>query len=148
MRSKEVTGMEENQEYRIDDPVSYIIVGRNLHDIRKRNRLKQADVANELGISLTHYSNCERGKRRIGICDMVRFCQLTKAALSEVLDGALTEVRIVPEEETERGYSPEDAWLGKMQQYRQGCSGEARKLMLEVCCGVSQIDRSRLEKEK
>ena len=65
--------------------ISYVSLGRNIRDIRRKRRIRQSEMASRLEISLTHYSNCERGIRKISLEMLLRVCVALDVPLEMLL---------------------------------------------------------------
>ena len=74
--------------------ISYVSLGRNIRDIRRKRRIRQSEMASRLEISLTHYSNCERGIRKISLEMLLRVCVALDVPLEMLLTGAVDSVAI------------------------------------------------------
>jgi transcriptional regulator with XRE-family HTH domain len=57
----------------------------NIRRIRKRSGMTQEDMAHELGISLTAYSDLERGATNIVNSNIARIAEITGTTTEEVL---------------------------------------------------------------
>ena len=128
--------------------VNYLVIGRNLRAFRLLRNLRQEDMADILGISTTHYSNCERGLRHIDFDYIVNACAALDVSLFDVLSGALDGCAIFSAhdaEEQSNGISLEcpEEWLQQILRAQTGCSDKARRYMLEACLSLADLDKSR-----
>ena len=63
-------------------------------------------MASRLEISLTHYSNCERGIRKISLEMLLRVCVALDVPLEMLLTGAVDSVAINSREYSRGGFYP------------------------------------------
>lgn len=127
--------------------VNYTVIGRNLRNARISKSLRQEDVADYLGISITHYSNCERGTRRIGLELIANACYFLRVPLFVILLDSLDGVPLLPSGENgnpEQGQLPTNEWVHEFSRIQHGCSDVARKYMLEACRNIADLDKSQL----
>lgn len=71
----------------------YRVFLRELRAARKESGLTQVDLADRLGETQSFVSKCERGERRLDICEMRIFCQafgVSLVAFSRKLERSLT----------------------------------------------------------
>jgi len=126
--------------------IEYVIIGRNIRRIRDSKRLTQEDVATSLGISTTHYSNCERGKRKISLLDLMGLCQLYDVSMEELLAGSTEGIRVAARPEDIKSCNNYSQWLGDIEAIQRGCTDEARGFMLDACRNIAILDKSRNHK--
>ena len=67
--------------------VSYKVIGRHIQEARKRMKLTQRDVAEQLNISHSHYCNFEKGKRMLSIDALIELAALLHLSLDFMLMG-------------------------------------------------------------
>ncbi|MGC4941773.1 helix-turn-helix domain-containing protein [Kribbella sp. DT2] len=68
------------------------LIAGNVRAARARLRLRQEDLADEIGWSRPTVSSLEGGTRRITVADAVALCGALKLTLPELLRGAPSEV--------------------------------------------------------
>ena len=125
--------------------VNYTVIGRNLKSARVSKSLRQEDVADYLGISITHYSNCERGTRRIALDLIANACYYLHVPLFMVLLDSIDGIQLLPEsspENVEHGDIPSNEWIREFSRIQYGCSDVARKYMIEACRNIAALDKS------
>lgn len=131
--------MSKNQKQPTTDVLSYDIVGKNMCDIRKRQDLTQSDVAECMGISSVHYSNCERGVRKMTLDRLIMFCIMTHASMIQLLEGATGEFDIFAREQDQVGN--ETKMVTQIEQCMSECSDEIKEVMAEVCVIISRLNK-------
>ena len=124
--------------------VNYFVIGRNIRTARHEKGLRQAEMADRLGISTTHYSNLERGSRNISLSLLYGICLILNTSIEEILEGSSDNVQIahVGVKHKDSMQSTND-WLDSMQNLQRGCSQMAQQFMLEACRNISLLDRRR-----
>lgn len=120
--------------------IDYRRIGRNIMQVRDKKDLRQEDMAEKLGISLTHYSNCERGDRKFALEYLFAICNILDMPFEQMIDGAVSGICIVDDAEND----DQDAigkWLMEMRYLQYGCSDEAREYMLAACRNFAALDK-------
>lgn len=120
--------------------IDYRRIGRNIMQVRDKKDLRQEDMAEKLGISLTHYSNCERGDRKFALEYLFAICQILDMPFEQMLDGAVSGICIVDDAEND-DQDTYGKWLMEMRYLQYGCSDEAREYMLSACRNLAALDK-------
>ena len=68
------------------------LIAGNVRAARARARLRQEDLADEIGWTRATVTSVEAGNRRIGLVDAIALCAALKIDLRELLHGAPDEV--------------------------------------------------------
>jgi transcriptional regulator with XRE-family HTH domain len=68
------------------------LIAGNVRAARARLKLRQEDLAEDIGWSRPTVGSVEAGTRRITVADAVALCQALKIGLHELLQGAPAEV--------------------------------------------------------
>ena len=126
--------------------ISYSIIGNNLRKARNANSMRQEDLADRLGISPPHYSNCERGKRSISLEMIVAACQILDVTIEQILSGAIVGARISEGNDNQQitaGNRDVILWRQEMKSIQLGCSDLAKEIMLDSCHKIAELDRTR-----
>ena len=92
-------------------------------------------MASRLEISLTHYSNCERGIRKISLEMLLRVCVALDVPLEMLLTGAVDSV-VISSREKEETANAETEWLAQ-----KGCSENVRRCMKLICETLANVDK-------
>jgi transcriptional regulator with XRE-family HTH domain len=61
------------------------IISKRLYELRKKNHLKQDDVANILGVVRSTYGNYEHGTREIDMSGIIKLADFYKVSLDYLL---------------------------------------------------------------
>ena len=111
---------------------SYICIGKNIRRARKKAGLTQNEMAQKLGISVTHYSNQERAQRGISIENLVHICRILDIPLEELLKGAVGGIRIYDDG---KEYVPnsEAELVRQFSEIISTCRPTAKRCMIEMC---------------
>ena len=120
--------------------ISYVSLGRNIRDIRRKRRIRQSEMASRLEISLTHYSNCERGSRKISLEMLLRVCVALDVPLEMLLTGAVDSVAISSREKEETA-NAETEWIRDIWLAQKGCSENVRRCMKLICETLANVDK-------
>lgn len=120
--------------------ISYVSLGRNIRDIRRKRRIRQSEMASRLEISLTHYSNCERGIRKISLEMLLRVCVALDVPLEMLLTGAVGSVAISSREKEETA-NAETEWIRDIWLAQKGCSENVRRCMKLICETLANVDK-------
>lgn len=120
--------------------ISYVSLGRNIRDIRRKRRIRQSEMASRLEISLTHYSNCERGIRKISLELLLRVCVALDVPLEMLLTGAVDGVQI-SSRESEEVANEETEWIRDIWLAQKGCSENVRRCMKLICETLASVDK-------
>ena len=116
-------------------PISYKKIAEHIRVARDRLGMTQAAVAEALGISINHYGQLERGKKRATLDMLGQLCELFDVGLNEMLDGALEKSRPTLEAATNENQIEYISSLIK------GCSPEIIEIVTEVVESITKIDR-------
>ena len=122
--------------------INYRVIGRNIMQLRNKAGFRQDDIAEKIGISMTHYSNCERGTKHFALEHILAICQLLNVSLDQVLAGAISDVRISSSAEGIED-NDENELLDEICVLQKGCSDEAKKSMVESCRIIANLDKLR-----
>lgn len=68
------------------------LVAENIRAARARRRLRQEDLADEMGWSRQTVSTVEAGTRRVTLADAVALCAALQIGLRDLLEGAPADV--------------------------------------------------------
>ncbi len=68
------------------------LIAGNVRAARARSRLRQEDLADELGWTRATVTSLEAGNRRVGLTDAIALCAALKINLRELLHGAPEDV--------------------------------------------------------
>ena len=120
--------------------ISYVSLGRNIREIRRKRRIRQSEIASRLEISLTHYSNCERGIRKISLELLLRVCVALDVPLEMLLAGAVNGVTI-SNREREEAANEETEWIRDIWLAQKGCSDNVRRCMKLICETLADVDK-------
>ena len=120
--------------------ISYVSLGRNIRDIRRKRRIRQSEMASRLEISLTYYSNCERGIRKISLEMLLRVCVALDVPLEMLLTGAVDSVAISSREKEETA-NAETEWIRDIWLAQKGCSENVRRCMKLICETLANVDK-------
>jgi len=120
--------------------ISYVSLGRNIREIRRKRRIRQSEMASRLEISLTHYSNCERGIRKISLELLLRVCIALDVPLEMLLAGAVDGVQI-SNHEREEAANEETEWIRDIWLAQKGCSDNVRRCMKLICETLADVDK-------
>ena len=120
--------------------ISYVSLGRNIREIRRKRRIRQSEMASRLEISLTHYSNCERGIRKISLELLLRVCVALDVPLEMLLAGAVNGVTI-SNREREEAANEETEWIRDIWLAQKGCSDNVRRCMKLICETLADVDK-------
>ena len=115
--------------------VSYKAIGRNMRHIRMEAGLTQANAAEIMRISVLHYGRIERGERRASLDELHLFAQQMDTSVMTLLRGS-SEFLI--REEVPCGFGEIVELLA------DGCSDEAKAMMLDVCRVIAGRDKCML----
>ncbi|MGN0184793.1 MAG: helix-turn-helix domain-containing protein [Aristaeellaceae bacterium] len=116
-------------------PISYRKIAEHIRVARDRSGMTQAAVAEALGISINHYGQLERGKKRATLDMLGQLCELFDVSLDEMLDGALEKGRPTPEAVTN------EKQIDYIFSLIKGCSPKIIGIITEVVESITKIDR-------
>lgn len=97
-------------------------------------------MASRLEISLTHYSNCERGIRKTSLEMLLRVCVALDVPLEMLLTGAVDSVAISSREKEETA-NAETEWIRDIWLAQKGCSENVRRCMKLICETLANVDK-------
>lgn len=97
--------------------INNMIIGNHLRAARKRAGLTQADVANKINLSLSYYSQLERGKVRINLERLFDLCILFEVTPEQILAHACLEC--------ERNLLPQSVEAARQEQLVAMCTAPA-----------------------
>ena len=69
--------------------VSYKVIGRHIQEVRKRMKLTQRDVAEQLNMSDTYYGKIERGECRANLERLAQISVLLNVPLEDLISGCM-----------------------------------------------------------
>lgn len=115
---------------------SYKIIGKHLRNARKRQKLRQEDVARLADVSLPYYGKLERG----GVCPnmdrLIRVCKVLRIPLAEVCKGVMPqEESLSPEVQDDDRFATFFSHLGER------VDDNMKSVMIEVCRQIETLDQ-------
>ena len=90
-------------------------------------------------ISVSHYSNVERAKRRASIRFLVNACEVLDIPLSRLLHGAIGGIAIAEDESVA---ITQDKTMQRLSEIIDGCSEKTRENIFHICTLIAEIDHS------
>lgn len=72
------------------------LMGIRLKNLRKNLHFTQEEVANQLGVSLKHYSEVERGLAGLSYDNLIRLCEILETSTDYVLTGKFSTNVVSP----------------------------------------------------
>ena len=122
--------------------INYRVIGRNIIQLRKKRGLGQDEVAERIGISMSHYSNCERAEKIFALEHLLAICRLFDVSLDQLLMGAVTDVRI-SNNTVEMMNERDNELIEELLTVQKGCSDEAVKYMIVICKMIANLDKQK-----
>lgn len=98
--------------------IDYTALGRRVKKLRKEQGIKQADLADALGISYQYMSMIETGKRQLSLSLLVDLANQLGATTDELLYGSLDSLNTKYDQD--------------MQDIMEDCSAEERNFLLAL----------------
>ena len=93
-------------------------VGKRIQDARKAINLTQADLADKLGISVSHMSSIETGRANFGVETLMRMTEILKVSADSLLRTDIPEVSAI--------------YAGDLEALLQGCTAEEIESMMNL----------------
>jgi len=113
--------------------VSYRVIGRNIREARKNKGLTQANVAEQIGLSLLHYGRLERGDRRAALEQIAAIAYVLDVSVASLLEGC---VETLNEESADR------KTIGtEIDSIAAGCKTQTCETMVEICRILARMDK-------
>ncbi|WP_299466267.1 helix-turn-helix transcriptional regulator [uncultured Microscilla sp.] len=69
-------------------------IGANIKAYRKANKLSQGQLAEKLGVHLTHISRIENGKYKPSIDDLIKLSSIFEVSIDDIVKGKTDEKHI------------------------------------------------------
>lgn len=101
-----------------ENHIDYTALGRRVKKLRKEQGIKQADLADALGISYQYMSMIETGKRQLSLSLLVDLANQLGATTDELLYGSLDSLNTKYDQD--------------MQDIMEDCSAEERNFLLAL----------------
>ncbi len=121
--------------------ILYAVIGRQLRTARKAQGLTQEDIADKLGISLTHYGKIERGDRHVNLQRLGELSLLLNTPIEKLVEGSVSADQ--NEDAAPRAATEKESFLDRMEEISKGCSPQALHLMVQLCAAVASDDKNR-----
>ena len=119
--------------------VSYYRIGRNIAAERNRAGLTQEEMAERMGISVSHYSNIERANRHATIDFLVCMCETLGIPLARLVHGAIGGIALEGDESLQ---DKKEDIVQRISRIIDGCSEKAKENLLQICILAADIDNS------
>lgn len=65
--------------------IDYTAIGKRIQKARKKKRMTQRELAENVDISASHLSNIERGKKPVGLLTLLKICTALNITADSVL---------------------------------------------------------------
>lgn len=101
-----------------ENHIDYTALGRRVKKLRKEQGIKQADLADALGISYQYMSMIETGKRQLSLSLLVDLANQLGATTDELLYGSLDSLN--------------NKYDQDMQDIMEDCTAEERNILLTM----------------
>lgn len=101
-----------------ENHIDYTALGRRVKKLRKEQGIKQADLADALGISYQYMSMIETGKRQLSLSLLVDLANQLGATTDELLYGSLDSLNTKYDQD--------------MQDIMEDCTAEERSILLTM----------------
>lgn len=121
-------------------PVSFKRIGANMRKVREAAGLRQEDVAAMLNISLTHYSNLERGMRHVKIDLIAQFCTALNIPVESILRNALGNVSICSST-SQNEPNDDEILVSKFSQIIRDCEPTTKQYMIDLCEKFAEVEK-------
>ena len=118
-------------------PIRYEQLGRNICAIRKKRKLTQRALAEQLGCSTEHLCHIEKGDRHMQLDMVDRFCERMEVSYQDVLQQSTS----VPVGNVERNEDDEAWWKAEFEGIVVGCSDRKIRELLEICRRIAYLSR-------
>lgn len=116
--------------------LSYATLGRHIRSARAQLKLRQEDVANLAGVSLSYYGRLERGKVRPTVERLGRVCHALKIPLSVALLGVDEPLDI----EKVSGTPTDAEFIEYFTRIKDRVSDKAKIVMMRICHQIEWLD--------
>lgn len=110
--------------------VSYLLLGEHIRSARKNLKLRQIDVADLAGVSLSYYGKLERGKIHPNVERLARICRTLKVSLTVVFYG----VDDMPVKISEKSKTLVDGEFMKFFTNMDTVASDRAKIVMMVIC--------------
>ena len=110
--------------------VSFRLIGRRIHEIRKERDLSQMDLADKTGLSVSYVSMIENGRRKVSLDALIRIANILGVTVDELLNG-------------NQMYNPTD-----MDLLLAGSGNSEKRIIYELVKAVKTILRDNYELSK
>ena len=117
-------------------PIRYKVLGRNIRDQRKKKKLTQQQLAEDLGCSTEHLCHIENGVRHIQFEMLNAVCLRLQVSFEDLLRGA-TDAQIRSEQEQVNM----DKYAKDFVDIVGNCSPEEVDQVLEICRKIVDMSR-------
>lgn len=114
--------------------VSFRLIGRRIHEIRKERDLSQMDLADKTGLSVSYVSMIENGRRKVSLDALIRIANILGVTVDEMLNG-------------NQMYNPTE-YQTDMDLLLADCSNYEKRIIYEVAKAVKTILRDNYELSK
>lgn len=101
-----------------ENHIDYTALGRRVKKLRKEQGIRQADLADALGISYQYMSMIETGKRQLSLSLLVDLANQLGATTDELLYGSLDSLNTKYDQD--------------MQDIMEDCTAEERSILLTM----------------
>ena len=123
----------------------YKHIGENVRAARKKANVTQAKLAEALGISTSHFSGLECGKKKFNFAQVVAIARYLKVPLNALLAGLIDEEAQAEASMDEIEYFPAKHAAQDFARLIRNCSQEEINAILEVCrIMVEQMSKTML----
>ena len=106
--------------------LDYKRIGERIKQVRKKRRLTQEKVAEQLGVSTVYYSRIERGSSKLSLVRLVQISEILGVEISEFISGSKYK---------EENYLDRD-----MDNILSTCTPKKQKLIYNVAKIIAGID--------
>lgn len=120
--------------------VSYWVIGKNIKRARKEAKLSQQMLAERIGMSTVHFGRIERGERETSLEVLARIANCVNVPISTLLHGSM------PEEEC-CALPVQSGFAARIGEISEGCSEEAKELMLRICREIANAEKQGRRKQ-
>lgn len=117
-------------------PIRYKVIGRNIRDQRKKRKLTQQQLAEDLGCSTEHLSHIENGVRHIQFEMLNSACIHLQVSFEDLLCGAMD----VPVR-SDQAQDTVDRRVREFADIVANCSTESVDQILEICRRIVDMSK-------
>ena len=114
--------------------VSFRLIGRRIHEIRKERDLSQMDLADKTGLSVSYVSMIENGRRKVSLDTLICIANILGVTVDELLNG-------------NQMYNPTE-YQTDMDLLLEDCSNYEKRIIYELVKAVKTILRDNYELSK